>query len=220
MKNNILAFSVFLIFLNNLSAHVELDQPEGGETYAVGDTIEIVWHNLVIHDPIDWDLYFSSDGGENWQLIATGLPINQFNYQWVVPNAITEMGQIRIVQDNTGADYEDKSENFTITENVLGVFESEKLPDGISIVSNFPNPFNPSTTIVYHLVEMSNLNIEIYDMLGHLVTNLDSGLKEARTHSIKWDGTDLKGNYVSSGIYIYRLHSGKFDITKKMMLIK
>ncbi len=92
---------------------------------------------------------------------------------------------------------------------------------GFGIVSNYPNPFNPSTTISFTLPQRNNVSIYIYNVLGEKVSTLinnrdmSSGVK-----NISWDGKDNNGNTLSSGIYLYRISTSNYSITKKMMLLK
>ena len=223
MTNNskrLIMFVFSIIIVGNLAAHVELNYPQGSQSFFVGDTVEIKWQNIIIHDPIDWDLYFSSDGGSSWQAIKLDILTTIFKYQWIVPNIITDSAQIRIVQDNVGNDYEDNSSNFSINERVLGISESSELPTILNLVSNFPNPFNPATTIKYDISQTSYVTVTIYNLLGIRIAQLENGLKEAGTHILSWQGIDGFGNPVSAGTYLYHIKAGQFTQTKKMVLIK
>lgn len=217
---NITTIVIAFILVGNLNAHVGLDSPNGRETFFVGDTVNIEWHNIIIHNPNNWDLYFSSDGGDAWKSIQLNLPITQFTYQWIVPNILTNSAKIRIVQDNVLTHYEAQSSNFTIKEKVLGISESTELPTNLSLISNFPNPFNPSTTIQYDISQISQVNVVIYNILGKEIIQLDFGVKEPGTHTIIWQGIDDVGNSVSAGMYLYQIQAGQFSKTKKMMLLK
>jgi hypothetical protein len=89
-----------------------------------------------------------------------------------------------------------------------------------SLAQNEPNPFNPETTIRYTMTSPGNVMINIYDAGGRLVRSLVSGVKEAGSHNVTWNGTDNNNSPVSSGVYFYRLTAGKFTETKKMTLLK
>jgi hypothetical protein len=96
---------------------------------------------------------------------------------------------------------------------------SVKAP-GASLAQNEPNPFNPETTIRYTMPAAGNVTINIYDAGGRLVRALENGVRDAGTHNVTWNGTDNNNAPVSSGVYFYRLTSGKFSETKKMTLLK
>ena len=89
------------------------------------------------------------------------------------------------------------------------------IPTEYSLSQNFPNPFNPVTTIVYGLPGSSRINLSIYAINGQLVKTLVNEYQSTGYYTIQWDAGDL-----SSGIYLYRLTTDNFTITKKMMLIK
>jgi flagellar hook assembly protein FlgD len=88
------------------------------------------------------------------------------------------------------------------------------------LFDNYPNPFNPSTTIQYEIPKTARVVLKIYDMLGREVKILVNRVQSPGQKSVIWDGTDQSGNLVSSGIYLYRLQSGEFTESKKMILMK
>jgi hypothetical protein len=80
---------------------------------------------------------------------------------------------------------------------------------------NFPNPFNPSTTIYYSIPELSNVVLKVYDVLGNEVSILVNEQKSAGNYKVEFDATELP-----SGIYFYKLQAGSFVETKKMVFMK
>jgi hypothetical protein len=86
---------------------------------------------------------------------------------------------------------------------------------GTCPVTNYPNPFNPFTTISYTLEKMSDVKISVNDLLGNEVAILVDDVKPAGTNTVQFDGSNL-----SSGIYFYKLRSEGKVISKKMALIK
>ena len=101
----------------------------------------------------------------------------------------------------------------------LNVMDFEVL-DNYKLIKNYPNPFNPVTTLRYNLPENSHVNITIYDMLGRQVKNLINQTQDAGYRSVRWNATDDYGKPVSAGIYLYQIQAGEFVQTKKMMLLK
>jgi len=94
------------------------------------------------------------------------------------------------------------------------------VPTQFMLYPNRPNPFNPSTTINYDLAENSAVVLEIYNILGERVNTLVDSYQPAGRYEIVWNGRDVNGRNVASGIYLYRLRAGSFIATKKMSLIK
>jgi flagellar hook assembly protein FlgD len=86
--------------------------------------------------------------------------------------------------------------------------------------NDYPNPFNPITTLRYDLPENSLVTITIYDMLGRVVSNLVSSQQNAGYKSIQWNATNNQGQPVSAGLYLYTIEAGEFRQTKKMVLLK
>ena len=95
----------------------------------------------------------------------------------------------------------------------------------VSLAQNYPNPFNPSTTISYSLIERSSVKLDVYNQKGQKIKTLINSTKDAGNHQIIWNGTNSSGKPVSSGIYLYKIHSeapggGKYTSVKKMILLK
>ena len=92
------------------------------------------------------------------------------------------------------------------------------------LLGNYPNPFNPETTIKYNLQNNADVALEIYNIKGQLVRALVSTSQEAGLHSVVWDGKDSNGTDVSSGIYFsnFGANTGNSDYTsvKKIILLK
>jgi hypothetical protein len=93
-------------------------------------------------------------------------------------------------------------------------------PVQTALLGNFPNPFNPSTTIQFSLKEKSPVQLDIYNISGQKVRSLLNGTMPAGAHSIHWNGMDNSGKSVASGVYFFKMSSGKFTSTKKMILMK
>jgi hypothetical protein len=86
--------------------------------------------------------------------------------------------------------------------------------------ANYPNPFNPVTSIRFILPKAMDVKIEIFNSLGQKVTTLVDGKRNPGTHIINWNGIDSRGVPVSSGVYFYRLSTENYDKTMKMILMK
>lgn len=89
-----------------------------------------------------------------------------------------------------------------------------------ALLPNFPNPFNPSTTLSYSTARSGRVSLKIYNTKGQLVRNLVSSPQSAGRHSIVWDGRDEDGKTTSTGLYFYRLISGNYTATHKMLMLK
>jgi len=103
-------------------------------------------------------------------------------------------------------------------------FEDDQInPQKFALHQNFPNPFNPQTTIRYTLpsdAQLYDVTIKIYDMLGRLVMVLVKSKQGAGSYSVVWNGKDSFGNAVPSGVYLYAIKAGAYKETRKMILLK
>ncbi|MFC1538447.1 T9SS type A sorting domain-containing protein [Candidatus Latescibacterota bacterium] len=100
--------------------------------------------------------------------------------------------------------------------------ETDTTPKEFVLSQNAPNPFNPTTTIEYiipaGITEQVNLNI--YDLRGALIRSMVDDIQNPGMYSVVWDGTDERGEIVSSGIYLYQLQVGEFRETRRMILVR
>ncbi len=87
-------------------------------------------------------------------------------------------------------------------------------------ISNFPNPFNPITTIFYNLPEEDDISLTVYNLKGQIVKELVEGAQPAGNYKVVWDGKNQFGQPVSSGIYYYRLEACGRTLHKKMLMLK
>ena len=94
------------------------------------------------------------------------------------------------------------------------------VPSTFTLHQNFPNPFNPITTLRYDLPEDNFVLLTVYDMLGRTVVQLVNTTQEGGFKAVQWDGTDSMGRPVSAGVYLYQIQAGEFVQTKKMVLLK
>lgn len=164
-------------------------------------------------------MYFSSDGGINWDIIILNLPIARETYTWELPIILTESAVIRIVQDNIGNNYEDQSPVFTI-DIELDIDKSNGNSEFPLAINNSPNPFNSSTIIEYQLPQSSKVKIVVYNILGNEINKLVEEQKEAGIYTISWDGRNGTGFHVNGGIYYYQIQTNQHAQTNKMLLLK
>jgi hypothetical protein len=108
---------------------------------------------------------------------------------------------------------------FQNTTNV-NITDTGKLPKVNSLAQNFPNPFNPSTTIKFDLKDKGFVTLKVYNVAGELVRTLVNGMKDAGAYTIPWNGMNDRGGAVASGIYFYKMETKDFSQTKKMVMLR
>jgi hypothetical protein len=94
------------------------------------------------------------------------------------------------------------------------------VPQTFELSQNYPNPFNPTTIISYGIPQNSVVTLSIYNMLGQKIKTLVSEQKNAGTYSVQWNGDNEFGQKVSSGAYIYKINTGNFVKSMKLILMK
>ena len=159
---------LLLLWTFNLSAHVKLDYPAGGETFQRGESISIRWTVEEHHGPADWDILFSVDNGISWDTLEKNLPAESLDFQWIIDTS-TALGKIRIVQDNEkGSDYESSSPPFTIEPLTTDLSEFQEhvfLDFSIS-----PNPVREKAYFQFYLLKEADVCLEVFDISGSRVT--------------------------------------------------
>ena len=104
--------------------------------------------------------------------------------------------------------------------NLEAAKEADSRPQCFSLSQNYPNPFNPQTSIKYALPQDAQVRLTVYNVLGQKVATLVDEFQDAGFKTVWWDGKDVEGDEVSSGVYFYRLTAGEFSEVRKMMMVK
>jgi hypothetical protein len=97
----------------------------------------------------------------------------------------------------------------------VNVGDGDLTVNSFELSQNYPNPFNPTTNIQFNIGERANVTLKVFDMLGREVATLINSVKEAGSHEVNFDASNL-----SSGLYVYTINAGNFSSSKKMMLMK
>jgi hypothetical protein len=186
----------FILFIGivlsiQLKAHVELNFPEGGETFHTGDIITITWTETIAHNTLNWDLFYSIDGGLTWNILKEDLAVEARSYQWFIPDVHTTKARIRVVQDNEGGGYEKASQNFTIAA-VTGILNPSK-PAEIVV---FPNPFTDIATLEFPFPINDKHTLSIYNTQGVLVRSFKPNSS---------DKVELRRGDLAAGHYFLQL---------------
>ncbi|OQX95381.1 hypothetical protein B6I21_05740 [candidate division KSB1 bacterium 4572_119] len=175
--------------------------------------VELHWETTAEHNHAGFNLYrkSASNGGYekiNVQLIKPG---DTKQYDYLDRNV------------KVGQTYHYKLEDVSLTgektmHESITVFVTK--PKKYSLSQNYPNPFNSSTQIQFQMPDQKRVEIKIYNILGQEIKTLVDETLEAGYHSVIWNGLDKFDNYVSSGVYYYRIVSGDFAKAKKMVFLK
>lgn len=138
--------------------------------------------------------------------------------------ASAEAGKsLQLVISDTGEEqWEDRDPTpNAVNSTATAIEDLDDLPGDFRLFANFPNPFNPSTSISYELNRSGEVVLSVYDMLGKKVVDLHRGAQTAGSYSVSWDGRDASGIGVASGLYLYRLAvDGQNSQSRVMTLLK
>lgn len=176
--------------------------------------------NFIYNADIFWAVHYVAYDKENNQIV--------FYKRYITPIGVLGNHELRydIIEFNESAmilDYfSDESEtehHIRVTRDILSS-ENAIISQKINLLQNFPNPFNPVTTIQVSLDDPDLIQLDILDLTGRVVTNLVNGSIEPGKHFYTWNGTNHLGNPVSAGTYFYRLKSSNGIESKKMILLK
>ena len=97
---------------------------------------------------------------------------------------------------------------------------SRTAPTTFGLAQNYPNPFNPTTVIEYHLPERADVSLQVFDVQGRLINTLVENNQAAQSYKVVWDGRDMNGSLVPSGVYFYQIQANKFTETRALLFMK
>ncbi|MCP4544979.1 MAG: T9SS type A sorting domain-containing protein [bacterium] len=174
-----------------------------------------------------WDIYLSNDGGETWTNIFHSMDnspawtADSFNLFDYFPTAGLVQVKFVAADEGEGSIVEAAVDDFSIT----GLFDQTGIEDfpgafEVTLAKNFPNPFNPKTTIRFTLNEAERVNLSIFDTRGRLVRHLLLQEMPAGEHAVSWNGTDVMGRPAVSGVYFARLQAGGVELNQRMVMLK
>ena len=193
------------------------------------------WSYYELEDMKDFGyIEMSSDSGATWTGIGeriTGSSIDWKEYSYSLEDFIdsgVEVYQLRfrLSTDSSQAvpmrgwaidDIRIVGETSTSAE---GILTDAQVPEKYYLSRNYPNPFNPKTSIEYELPSNSKVRIDIYNLLGQRIMTLVNAFKSAGVHEVAWDGLDANGVSQPSGVYMYTMTTNEYIQTNKMILLR
>ena len=176
--------------------------------------------DVIYNNEVSWAYHYFTFDKDTYQVIflrrfVTPLGLlgsQELTYDilaWDIDNLIIEY-----VSDNQETVHE-----MRLNRSMLGIIEPQ-IPVQVSLYPNYPNPFNPSTTIAVNVQKDADGTLAVFNLQGQYVKTLFDGMFQAGIQLFEWDGTDHIDRSVNTGTYIYRLSIGKDIFSRKMVLLK
>lgn len=166
----------------------------------IGNCIYISTNNFIYAGTVD-GVILSTDNGNNWELIFTENPSRAFAHDLKIK------GNSLFIATNSYGLYE--------LQIPTSVNEETDLVTTYQLHQNYPNPFNPITNIKFSILKSDIIQIKIYDILGNEIKTLLNDFRTTGTYEIEFDASNFP-----SGVYFYRMISGSYSETKKMLLLR
>ncbi len=179
-------------------------------------------YNSGLMDHTDYTVKVTTDDGDNWTEVWHAEEDNLSTLDWehVAVDLASYTGEhIRIAWHKIGYD-----NDIVILDAIAldGAIDNDDVTlELVNNVCNYPNPFNPRTTISFSITEEQNINVSIYNIKGQKVKNLLNKSMRKGPHEVIWNGDDNNGNGVGSGVYFYKITPAKGEsILKKCIMLK
>ncbi|MCF7794580.1 MAG: T9SS type A sorting domain-containing protein [Candidatus Cloacimonetes bacterium] len=176
------------------------------------DTVTLFWDQPAMNDFDHFNIYLALDG-TNFDLIGETVGIN---YLYEISNfqALHSFYVTTVNQSGLESDASNIVEFLPVSSGDTPILQTK-------LNGNYPNPFNPTTTINYSVAQTSSfVTLEIFNIKGQRVKQLVNEQLAAGQHSVVWNGKDDNGKQVSTGIYFYKMKSGNYHKSRKMLLLK
>ncbi|MBZ0203177.1 MAG: T9SS type A sorting domain-containing protein [Ignavibacteria bacterium] len=175
-----------------------LTSTNGGTTWVLLTTLNGGVAGQLVTAPPQTAAFTPSAAQWKYQRLALPVGVNRIQF-----NAITAFGNNLYI------------DSICYKPNVVGITNNNTVAKEFSLSQNYPNPFNPTTNIKFGLPSAGNVKLVVFDVLGREVTTLVNEYKTSGIYTVDFDASML-----SSGVYFYRIESGDFVQTKKMLLVK
>jgi len=197
---------------------VRLLSPNGGEIFHPDSTEFIRWQTFNPPRCDSLSLFYSTDNGRNYTMIAHNISGNDTSYLWTVPNANSDSCKIKIIAYGPGWQYDESDGVFRIT--TTGIEESSMFQVSSFMLQVSPNPVKSLSVIRYSLPAKGKVTLQLFDISGKLVKTLVNQEKTVGNYSLIWNGSDDNNREVSEGVYFCILKTDSGLLKQKILMVK
>ena len=203
-------------FLTSLPPDAPLLISPADETAQSPDAVTLIWHSRIhtasytveVSEAADFSDLLVSESSSDTAFTLTDLPASTTFYWHVYGTNVAGDGDCS------------EARQFTTSASSSDEGQTGSIPTRYALLPAYPNPFNPRTTITYHLPERADVSLVIFNTRGQSIRELESGWRQAGEYAINWDGRDHRGTPVPSGLYLCRFKAGSRVFTQKLLLMR
>jgi hypothetical protein len=209
-------------FLTNTNVYTVVSSPVGiiGDFYFGTGATAGTPHPAIVYDSWFWEkIVVNGDSVSIWAFADGEAPADTATWTYTTDNVAVGAGAptliiVGVTDDDSSAVHIDE---FWYNERPTGMSISDDAPIASSyeLGQNYPNPFNPTTHIRFNIPETAGAKLTVFNIMGEAVANLVDGVVSAGGHTVSWNAANMP-----TGVYFYRLESGNFTQTRKLLLVK
>ena len=209
-------------FLANVNVYTVVSSPVGiiGEFYFGTNVSAGTPHPAIGYDSWFWEkIVVNGDSVSIWAFADGEAPADTATWTYTTDNVAVGAGLptfiiVGVTDDDSSAVHVDEVW-YNETPTGMSISDDAPIASSYQLGQNYPNPFNPTTHIRFNIPETGNTKLTVYNMMGEAVANLVNGVVSAGGHTVSWNAANMP-----TGVYFYRLESGNFTQTKKLLLVK
>ncbi|MEO0125892.1 MAG: T9SS type A sorting domain-containing protein, partial [candidate division WOR-3 bacterium] len=192
---------------------VRLNYPNGGEIFSPGETVRIRWRTFKPPTCDSLSLFFSSDNGNSWEVIATGISDAESTYLWEIPNVNSILCLIKVIAYGPGWRYDESDGVFAVLQTGIGEKKNQLI--GRTFLEKPTILQRGKVQIEYQIEKESEVRLFLSDASGRIVKSLFKGKQKPGSYTFTWDDKEI-----SPGIYFCTLTADNFLQTKKIIITK
>ena len=209
-------------FLTNLNVYTVVSSPVGiiGEFYFGTNVSAGTPHPAIGYDSWFWEkIVVNGDSVSIWAFADGEAPADTVTWTYTTDNVAVGAGLptfiiVGVTDDDSSAVHVDEVW-YNETPTGMSISDDAPIASSYELGQNYPNPFNPTTHIRFNIPETGNTKLTVFNIMGEAVANLVDGVVPAGGHPVSWNAANMP-----TGVYFYRMESGNFSQTRKLLLVK
>ena len=209
-------------FLANVNVYTVVSSPVGiiGEFYFGTNVSAGTPHPAIGYDSWFWEkIVVNGDSVSIWAFADGAVPADTATWTFTTDNVAVGAGLptfiiVGVTDDDSSAVHIDEVW-YNETPTGMSISDDTPIASSYELGQNYPNPFNPITHIRFNIPETGNTKLTVFNIMGEAVANLVDGVVSAGGHTVSWNAANMP-----TGVYFYRMESGNFTQTRKLLLVK